>query len=245
MFDDQAGATPSTDNIGEVANAQTTEQEQIDMLNEETSEAEKKKPWFKDRIDKLKTAVQEKDNVIAQLQERERQIIAHFTQQQGQQGQIQPDQAAEIHRQAQAIVAEERFNAASNATFAEGSKEFGKAKFEEAVGSLSQAGADEDFFRELVDGESPKVAAKIIDHLAQDLDAASYLFSLPKRQMAREIGRLSVKLESSTPPPRKLSNAPPPLSDIKGTGSAPISLDDPNLSDKEWNRLRREQLRKG
>lgn len=85
--------------------------------------------------------------------------------------------------------------------------------------------------------------------LAKDRDAFARLNKLSPIALAREVGRFEVKLSKASsqenPKETKITKAPPPIAPVGtgGKGSVPKSIDDPNLSQAEYERLRREQMR--
>lgn len=86
----------------------------------------------------------------------------------------------------------------------------------------------------------------ILFYLANNTDIADNISQLSPYAAAREIGRIEAMLvaERKKPPERVASKAPPPVPKIEGSADAalPKSLDDPNLSDAEYNKLRRKQI---
>lgn len=84
----------------------------------------------------------------------------------------------------------------------------------------------------LLDSEQgPRIAY----HLAQHPDEAARINALPPLAAARELGRLEAALTTAPKPPapRTVSNAPPPITPVRGTGGrfekAPESM-----TDSEW-----------
>lgn len=85
--------------------------------------------------------------------------------------------------------------------------------------------------------------------MAKNRDEYARLCKLPPTEAAREVGkleaRLSLKASDPTTESKKVTNAPKPLSPVKA-GSAPVkkSLSDPTLSQREYEQLRMEQIKK-
>lgn len=87
--------------------------------------------------------------------------------------------------------------------------------------------------------------------LAKTPDEFIRICKLPPLAAAREVGKLESRLapkaaaETKTET-KKLTNAPKPLEPVKagGKGSATKSIHDPNLSQTEYEALRREQLKR-
>jgi hypothetical protein len=71
---------------------------------------------------------------------------------------------------------------------------------------------------------------------------------LSPMQVARELGKLEVKLaaraaEAKKPEPKKITQAPKPIAPV-GKSAAPVSKDPEAMTFAEYERMRREQLRK-
>lgn len=85
-------------------------------------------------------------------------------------------------------------------------------------------------------------------HLCKDKESHAKIVALSGDALVRAVGRFEAKLEpiQAKPAPseeRKTSNAPPPISPVgnKGTGAGKKSITDPNLSQREFEALVREQ----
>jgi hypothetical protein len=76
-------------------------------------------------------------------------------------------------------------------------------------------------------------------HLGTNLDVAERIASLSPVLAAREIALLESRLE--TPKPKTVSNAPPPVKPVNGGSVKEKDISDPNLSDAEFNEMRRKQ----
>lgn len=80
---------------------------------------------------------------------------------------------------------------------------------------------------------------EVLYHLAKNPDEAARIALLPVARQAVAVAKVAQGLSA----PRRVSSAPPPISPkVNGIGSAPATLDDPNLSMEEWARLRNEQI---
>jgi len=84
--------------------------------------------------------------------------------------------------------------------------------------------------------------------LAKDRDEYARICKLPPIQAAREMGKLESRIlaKPSAPEAKKITNAPKPLEPVgTGKGSAPKkSIFDPDLSQADYERLRREQMKR-
>lgn len=92
---------------------------------------------------------------------------------------------------------------------------------------------------------------ELLYELAKDPKEAARIAKLPPVSLAREIGKLEARLASSTsegkkPEPKKITKAPKPLEPVNagGKGSIKKSIDDPSLSQADYERIRREQIKR-
>lgn len=115
---------------------------------------------------------------------------------------------------------------------------------------------------EAVDGirVSPAVSQIILEsengpllayELAKDPEEFERICNLPPLACAREMGKFESKLaakasEAKLPETKKITKAPKPIAPVTagGKGSVSKSLTDPNLSQSDYEKLRREQMKK-
>lgn len=94
------------------------------------------------------------------------------------------------------------------------------------------------------------IGPEIMYALANDDETFKKINALTPIGIAREFGKLELKLSSkpseTKPEPKKLTTAPKPIEPVgKSTsGSISKSLDDPNISFAEYERKRREQMKR-
>lgn len=84
---------------------------------------------------------------------------------------------------------------------------------------------------------------KIAYYLAKHPDECADIAELSPLASARAIGRIEERIKSGALS-AKTTTAPEPITPVGGKAKAERSISDPNLSDAEWNRLRREQLKR-
>lgn len=116
-----------------------------------------------------------------------------------------------------------------------------------------------DFFEEAKkSGVNPFIEDTIISsengpelmyELAKNLEEFKRINALPYGSAAREFGKFEAKLLSKAsevkPEPPKLTKAPKPIEPVgSGKGTVAKSIDDPNLSFADYERLRREQMKR-
>lgn len=105
--------------------------------------------------------------------------------------------------------------------------------------------------KELVESEN---SAELVYALAKDRAEFERINALPPQALARALGRLEAKIasqpskasdEEKKPEPKKLTNAPKPIEPVgSGKGHVAKSIDDPNLSFAEYEKLRRDQMKR-
>lgn len=113
------------------------------------------------------------------------------------------------------------------------------------VGHLPVSSA---FNAEIVESEN---GPAIIYELAQDPEEFARVALLPVRAVAREIGRIEARILAKTsaqetkPEAKKITKAPKPITPVGGSGKAGAkSLTDPNLTQAEYEAIRREQMKR-
>ena len=124
---------------------------------------------------------------------------------------------ADVMAQAEAIADAKAFNATAETIYNSGKEKFGD--WQDSVDNLNAVGL---MTRPLIEAAAETgAAAEVIRHLGQDLDEASRIASLPPVRMAVEVAKLAGKL--ITPKTRAISNAPAPVSPVKGSAAAPAA----------------------
>lgn len=123
-----------------------------------------------------------------------------------------------IEQMAQKIVQQREFTNQCNTAWADGVKEYGEDKFKADIDAFETFGglAKHRPFMEAVVTEPG--SHKILHHLATNPDEADRILNMTPIQQAREIGKLSVRLNAPASPPRS-SNAPPPPDPIASGGT--------------------------
>lgn len=104
--------------------------------------------------------------------------------------------------------------------------------YHEVVGG-SDVPAEAHVLEAILDSEQgPQLAY----HLAKHPDVAQRLNEMTPVQAAREIGRLEAQLaqpKTETPPPRRTTNAPPPINPVRGSNGQFTKSPD-QMTDAEW-----------
>lgn len=94
-----------------------------------------------------------------------------------------------------------------------------------------------------------KYSAEIVYELAQDPEEFDRINSLSPLQMAKEIGRIEARFENKTSETKKqvvTTKAPKPMGKVgtRGKGHARSLYDADKVSQREWEKMREEQIRK-
>lgn len=229
-----------TEQGAEVEQSNSTEATAEQTQEHETESAEdkaKKEPWFQKRIGELTREKYEARRQAEQAAAEAQQVrdqLARLQQGEPYEPQAQDVQTL-VQQQAAKLVAEQTFNDQCNKVYAAGKAEF--PDFDQAVANLQMVGVNRDFLELATTSDA---AAKLLNHLGNDLDEAARIAKLPPVQMARELTRLEFKL--ATPTAKPVSKAPAPIKPIGAAGASDVGLRD-DLPMDEWLR-RREQQRK-
>lgn len=194
------------------------------------------------------------DEVVRQRwQERQAREKAEQELQQLRQGEAPREEDVQkiAERIAEQKIAQQDFQRRVNETTQRGlSDEATKAEYSDAVSALHNTFNLDNFgapgqFVDLV--TSDPNGHKIIAHLGKNLAEAERILSLPAVQQARELGRLSVKLEKPAPKAPKASSAPTPAEPLRsggGAGEPAGPRADGSFSDQETFRRWRESQRR-
>jgi hypothetical protein len=195
-----------------------------------------KKPSWKDRqIIKLRQQLKEKDTELAKVRTPTPEPAPE-----GEAAPPQPDREqvkAEVRAE---MEREQRFktiNQRSDAMYDAGAKDFPKtwtARVNEAAEALGQEIVDRPEFLETLT-ELPNAAA-VYHELAGDLDNMERVLALPAAKMGLELAQMSAKLATPKPKPAAQSKAPAPIRPIERPAQDELALDDPNLTQDEFNR---------
>ena len=141
----------------------------------------------------------------------------------------------EIYRQAQELAKQNEWKSTTDKIWNEGLSKYGD--WATQLNSMAQilGGIPPALTEAAIESGSPH---EVLYHLAKNPDEAARIALLPPTRQAVAVAKLAANVTA----PRKVTSAPPPISPkVQGIGSAPASLDDPNISMEEWARLRNEQ----
>lgn len=113
--------------------------------------------------------------------------------------------------------------------------------FEKRVQAYGQAFGPDlakrvDFFTAVSDLDN---GADVLHALGGDLDRMADILDMPPARMGIALAQMSAKM--AAPKPKPLSKAPVPIKPLEANTKRAASIDDPNISQEEYTRLRREQ----
>lgn len=123
------------------------------------------------------------------------------------------------------------------------------AKFKETATDFDEVFEeieDVDFTPEFTEAVlTSDMSAELIYHLAKNPEEIERINKMSYRDVVKAIGKLEYKLESKKEEKPKLTNAPKPISPVKGKGAVPIkkSIYDEGLTPSEYEALRWEQIK--
>jgi hypothetical protein len=141
----------------------------------------------------------------------------------------------EIHRQAQELAKHQAWKDTTDKIWNEGLNKFGD--WAPQLNNMAQilGGIPTTLTEAAIETGNPQ---DVLYHLAKNPDEAARIAMLPPTRQAVAVAKVASGLNS----PKRVSSAPPPITPkVQGIGSAPATLDDPNISMEEWARLRNEQ----
>jgi len=151
-------------------------------------------------------------------------------------GGVDPRQVQmEIYRQAQELAKQNEWKNTTDKIWNEGLTKYGD--WAPQLNNMAQilGGIPTSLTEAAIESGNPH---EVLYHLAKNPDEAARIALLPPTRQAVAVA----KLASAVTAPRRVTSAPPPISPkVQGIGTAPASLDDPNISMEEWARLRNEQ----
>jgi hypothetical protein len=227
-------APVSADTIQETA-------ESPSLGNEESPAESSAKPpqGLLDRIGQLTRQKREAEEQAAQYRAMLEQ--QQYAQSQGQEGETQLDPRAvqlEIHRRAQELAQQQSWKDTTDRIWNEGLQKFGD--WAPQLNQMAQilGGIPPSLTEAAIETGNPH---DVLYHLAKNPDEAARIAMLPPTRQAVAVAKIATNISA----PKRVSSAPPPITPkVSGAGTAPLSLDDPNISMEDWVRLRNEQTRR-
>lgn len=172
-----------------------------------------------------------------ELEERLHQVESYTQQQYAPQeqegGVIDPRSVQmEIHRQAQELAKQQAWKDTTDKIWNEGLNKYGD--WAPQLNNMAQilGGIPTTLTEAAIESGNPH---EVLYHLAKNPDEAARIALLPPTRQAVAVAKLAQNMNA----PKRVSSAPPPITPkVSGIGSAPASLDDPDISMEEWARLR-------
>jgi hypothetical protein len=141
----------------------------------------------------------------------------------------------EIYRQAQELAKQNEWKSTTDKIWNEGLAKYGD--WAPQLNNMAQilGGIPTSLTEAAIETGNPH---EVLYHLAKNPDEAARIALLPTARQAVAVAKLAQNVGA----PKRVTSAPPPISPkVQGIGSAPATLDDPNISMEEWVRLRNEQ----
>jgi len=141
----------------------------------------------------------------------------------------------EIHRQAQELAKQQQWKDTTDKIWNEGLSKYGD--WAPQLNNMAQilGGIPTTLTEAAIESGNPH---EVLYHLARNPDEAARIALLPPTRQAVAIAKVAQNLNA----PKRVSAAPPPITPkVNGAGTAPATLDDPDISMEEWIRLRNAQ----
>jgi hypothetical protein len=141
----------------------------------------------------------------------------------------------EIHRRAQELAQQQQWKDTTDRIWNEGLQKYGD--WAPQLNQMAQilGGIPPSLTEAAIESGNPH---DVLYHLAKNPDKAAEIAMLPPTRQAVAVAKIAGGLSA----PKRVSSAPPPITPkVSGMGSAPATLDDPDISMEEWIKLRNEQ----
>lgn len=190
-----------------------------------------------DRIGQLTRQKRELEERLQQVEESYRQPQYEAPQDDGAGLDTRAVQLA-IHRRAQELAKQQSWKEATDRIWNEGLQKFGD--WAPQLNQMAQilGGIPTTLTEAAIETGNPH---EVLYHLAKNPDKAAEIAMLSPTRQAVAVAKIAGGLSA----PKRVSSAPPPITPkVSGMGSAPASLDDPDISMEDWIRLRNEQTRR-
>ncbi|HBO1919648.1 hypothetical protein FA101_22425 [Pseudomonas aeruginosa] len=216
---------------------QAAVQEAEQQEQQEEPKAKKPDAWVQKRIDQLtREKYEERRRTEALQQENETYRRLLEAQKDGEKIELPTQQKSDQdpYELAKQIRRHEEFNDRCNKAYEQGKTEF--ADFDDSIKNLQLLGQiPQDFLEAVTELEKPHA---VLYALAQDLDNAARILSLPPVQQGRELERIALK--AAAPKAKPVSKAPAPIAPIDGSPS--VEADPTKMSMDQWVKWRESQL---
>lgn len=186
-------------------------------------------------LDRIGQLTRQKRELEERLQAMEAPPQQYYDAPQGAGGIDQKQIQMEIYRQAQELAKQNEWKNTTEKIWNEGLAKYGD--WAPQLNNMAQilGGIPTTLTEAAIESGAPH---EVLYHLAKNPDEAARIALLPPTRQAVAVAKLAQNVSA----PRKVTSAPPPIAPkVQGIGSAPASLDDPNISMEEWARLRNEQ----
>jgi hypothetical protein len=198
---------------------------------------QQKTDWRERRFMKEKTRREEAEKRAVEAENRAKALEELFSKPDGEREALMTPEAAravalEQVRREQYV---QKLNTDADALFEAGKSAFPKtweARINDAANALrDEIVARPDFIEAVLALEN---APQVYHDLAGDLDRMENVLSLPPHKMGIELAKISAKLSATKPAP--VSRAPAPIRPLEKPSKSDLPLDDPNISQEEFNR---------
>jgi hypothetical protein len=141
----------------------------------------------------------------------------------------------EVHRQAQELAKQQQWKDTTDKIWNDGLAKYGDWAPQLNNMATLLGGIPTTLTEAAIETGNPQ---EVLYHLAKNPDEAARIAMLPPTRQAVAVAKVASGLNA----PKRVSSAPPPITPkVQGVGTAPATLDDPELSMEEWAKLRNAQ----
>jgi hypothetical protein len=204
--------------------------------NDESTIAESSAKPPQGLLDRIGQLTRQKRELEERLQQVESYRQQQYTPQEAESAPYDPRTVQlEIHRQAQELAKQQAWKDTTDKIWNEGLSKYGD--WAPQLNNMAQilGGIPTTLTEAAIESGTPH---EVLYHLAKNPDEAARIALLPPTRQAVAIAKVAQNLNA----PKRVSAAPPPITPkVNGAGTAPATLDDPDISMEEWIRLRNAQ----
>jgi hypothetical protein len=215
---------------------QDTASAEAPLGNDESTIAESSAKPPQGLLDRIGQLTRQKRELEERLQQAEAYRQQQYAPQEAENAPYDPRTVQlEIHRQAQELAKQQQWKDTTDKIWNEGLSKYGD--WAPQLNNMAQilGGIPTTLTEAAIESGTPH---EVLYHLAKNPDEAARIALLPPTRQAVAIAKVAQNLNA----PKRVSAAPPPITPkVNGAGTAPATLDDPDISMEEWIKLRNAQ----
>lgn len=229
-----------------LAQEPTTSEQETDTEDSESSNVDavsEDKPEIKDDKEETKKQLARLNHDRRQAERQARQLAEENARLRGEGPAFTPDELTEraVQERATALAAQKAFDSEALKVLEAGRKQY--TDFDASIKNFEEInGITNQMIEASMDAGN---AHDIIHYLANNLDEAERIKTLPLHKMGAAIGKISAKV--AAPPPKPQSKAPPPIKPLAGTSRSEPTLEKMSMAEfiANQDKADRERRQKG